>query len=176
MDEYRARLSVFWPKGGPVWDGLAKIVDPKGATIGYVLIEAKSYPNEVRGGGCKAPKGSDSRKKIEASLLETAKRVGLTSRPDTWMRKLYQSANRIAHVLWLRETIGVEAYLVNVCFTGDPHRDHATTREEWEEASRAFRRELKLSESSTDTPWLIDVVVGAPRRAELTEEPSAIGD
>src|SRR5688572_1066365 len=43
------RLAEFWPKGGPVWDGLAIAVFPSGRP-GVVLAEGKSYPGEVYGG------------------------------------------------------------------------------------------------------------------------------
>lgn len=167
LKEHAPTLATFWPRGGPVWDGLAKIIRPGRASTGYVLVEAKSYPAEVRGGGCKAKKDSKARALIEASLAETAQWLGLSSRPDTWLRRLYQSANRIAHVYFLREQLGLEAYMVNVCFTGDTHRKNATTSERWAEAHDDFRTELGLSETHAIAPWLVDVVLEAPLRAEL---------
>lgn len=73
LQAHRAKLKEFWPSGGPVWDGLVKIVRPGSDAIGYVLIEAKSYPGEVLGGGCKAAPGSVSRRKIEASLAAASR-------------------------------------------------------------------------------------------------------
>jgi hypothetical protein len=44
------QLRAFWPKSGPRWDGLARA--DSSSTV--ILIEAKNYPGEVRGRGCKA--------------------------------------------------------------------------------------------------------------------------
>ena len=43
-------LRHFWPKGGPVWDGLAVIERPEGEA-GVILAEGKSYPDEFYSGG-----------------------------------------------------------------------------------------------------------------------------
>jgi hypothetical protein len=45
-------LREFWPSGGPHWDALALV---RGSDLpGALLVEAKSYPREVYGDGCKA--------------------------------------------------------------------------------------------------------------------------
>lgn len=165
---HRAKLKEFWPSGGPVWDGLAKIVRPGSDAIGYVLIEAKSYPGEVLGGGCKAAPGSDSRRKIEASLAAASRWLGhenqtWETRAKSWIGKLYQSANRIAHVYFLRKLLGLEAYMVNVCFTDDPRTP--TTEEDWEKAMVDFAKQLGISDVAT--PWFADVFLRAASRAEL---------
>lgn len=165
---HRAKLKEFWPSGGPVWDGLAKIVRPGSDAVGYVLIEAKSYPGEVLGGGCKAAKDSTSRATITASLAAASRWLGeethaWETRAESWMGKLYQSANRIAHVYFLRELLGLEAYMVNVCFIGDPRTP--TTEKEWETAKVDFAKQLGISDVAT--PWLADVFLSAASRAEL---------
>ena len=170
LEDHHASLKKFWPKGGPVWDGLARIVRPGSDAIGYVLVEAKSYPGEVFGGGCKAIEGSRSHETIAESLAATSLWLGLSAAPESWMGKLYQSANRIAHVYFLREQLGLEAYMVNVCFTGDPHRNYATTAAQWDTAKRDFRVQLGLLD--VETPWLVDVVLPAASRDEL-RSPSA---
>lgn len=76
LEAGRPALRKFWPRGGPVWDGLA-IVGPPDGQKAYVLIEAKSYPNEVIGSGCQAVEGSPSRKLIESSLDATATWLGV---------------------------------------------------------------------------------------------------
>src|SRR5688572_9701695 len=60
--QLRSRLAEFWPSGGPRWDALA-LLHPGAAPL---LVEAKSYPAEIVGGGCKAKPGS--RPRIESSL------------------------------------------------------------------------------------------------------------
>lgn len=79
------------------------------------------------------------------------------------MGKLYQSANRIAHMYFLRELLGLEAYMVNVCFTGDPRTP--TTEKEWETAKADFAKHLGICDVAT--PWLADVFLRAASRAEL---------
>ena len=63
---HRTALTQFWPKGGPVWDGLATVSAPGASEDVYLLVEAKSYPGEVYGSGCKAT--APSRRTIEAAL------------------------------------------------------------------------------------------------------------
>jgi hypothetical protein len=141
--EFLARLGLghlkkdlrgFWPDGGPCWDALA-VVD---GGSGVVLVEAKSYPAEVYGGGTGA--GERSLARITESL-EAARRW-LNGSPCDW-RGLYQSANRLAHLYFLRERAQVPAWLVNVCFVGDPHSP--TTLTDWNAALPQFTREMGLA-------------------------------
>lgn len=161
LRDQRPALRRFWPTRGPVWDGLA-VVKRDGKPDLLVMVEAKSYPREVYGSGCAA--GDASRKDIKRALDATAAWLGI-DRPDSWLGSLYQSANRIAHVFFLRETLGCEAVMVNVCFTEDVSIKRPTTKEEWAAAKGVFREALKLDKVAT--PWLVDLVLEAPRREEL---------
>ena len=127
-----------------------------------LLIEAKSYPNEVLGSGCKAVDDSNSRRLIEKSLDATAAWLR-TTRSQAWLGNLYQSANRIAHVYFLRELLGIDARMVNLCFENDPRTP--TTSEEWKTAHHTFRKSLGLEHVST--PWLVDIVLPAAPKEEL---------
>jgi hypothetical protein len=67
--EVVAHLGNFWPSGGPCWDGLAKIYwnDPT-SKHGVLLVEAKSYPEEMWAvNGSRA--GGAARRQIAATLL-----------------------------------------------------------------------------------------------------------
>lgn len=76
LDHLASQLSGFWPSGGPVWDALAAVEFRKYPGVkGVMLVEAKSHPPEVYGGGCKA--SPRSRKKIEAALSETKRWLGV---------------------------------------------------------------------------------------------------
>ena len=146
-----------------MWDGLGVITGVANRPNAVILVEAKSYPAEVLGSGCRATPGSASRILIETSLDATATWLGI-ARPSTWMGPLYQSANRLAHLYFLRARLGVDAYLVNVCFTGDAApRD--TSHAEWEAAHRDLRTQLGVGERPI--PWLADVIVPALTRDEL---------
>lgn len=127
------RLSEFWPRRGPCWDALARIDG------GCLLIEAKSHVLEIYGGGCGA--SPRSKQKIQIALNATKAWLGVSSDFD-WTGRLYQSANRYASLYFLREVVGVQAYLINVCFVGDPRTP--TTREVWDPAIATVGRELGL--------------------------------
>jgi len=127
------QLLEFWPRGGPFWDGLARI---KG---GCILVEAKSHVKEIYGEGCGASPGSKQR--IQEAFDATKAWLGVSPEVD-WTGRLYQFANRYATLYFLREVAGVQAYLVNVYFVSDPLEP--TTREEWDAAIEGVNRELGL--------------------------------
>jgi hypothetical protein len=94
---------------------------------------------EIYGGGCGA--SPRSRQKIQAAFDATKTWLGVS--PDVnWMERLYQSANRYANLYFLREIAGVQAYLVNLYFVGDPRTP--TNREDWDAAIESVNRELGL--------------------------------
>jgi hypothetical protein len=131
-------LAEFWPSRGPVWDGLATYTSAAG-NGGVVLVEGKSYPGELEGSGCQAgSSGSEeskrSRIKIAAALRRTQTWLEMHEIPD-WMGPLYQSANRLAHVYWLRDQAKVETWLVHLLFAND--RIRPTKPGTWEPPWRA---------------------------------------
>lgn len=73
-----------------------------------------------------------------------------------WMERLYQSADRLAHVYWLRTRAHRDAWLVHLLFENDP--SYPTTREQWETAIGELDEELGLTES---VPWHANLVLGA---------------
>ena len=162
LERHRTALADFWPSRGPVWDGLAVLPASGGDRTAVLLVEAKSYPDEVRGSGCQAGNEDGQLTKIEDALDATARWLGVERTP-AWTGELYQLANRIAHVYFLREIAGVDAYLANVCFTGDPP-SKPTSVDEWARAHAAFREELGLA--GARLPWLADVVLPAVPHTE----------
>jgi hypothetical protein len=55
------------------------------------------------------------------SLGWTQDKLGVTGKtPQNWCGRLYQSANRLAHLYWLLEQ-GVKTWLVHLLFTDDSH-------------------------------------------------------
>jgi hypothetical protein len=139
-DRLSARLASFWPKGGPHWDALAVVEDPclNGAS-GVILLEAKSYAREMYSGGCAASPAS--RRHIEESLGVIKGWLGAATGAD-WTGPLYQHANRLAHLYFLREIAGVPTWLINVCFVND--RRSPTGRDGWLIALAQARQELGL--------------------------------
>ena len=130
LEHLDPELKEFWPRHGPVWDALATVESETGPGFrGVLLVEAKSYPSEIYGGGCKASERSIE--KIEAALGRTKRWLNVPQHFD-WTGPLYQSANRIAHLYFFREVVDVHTWLVNVYFTRDPNSP--TKLEEWQSA------------------------------------------
>jgi len=108
----------LWPTGGPSWDALGIISDSNGkVSPGVILVEAKSHISEIYGPGCQA--GPHSRDLIERSLA-TAKQWCGARADANWTGPLYQSANRLAHLYFIRERLQRPAWLVNLYFLNDP--------------------------------------------------------
>jgi hypothetical protein len=147
-------LKAFWPTGGPHWDGLAVVHRDGETRPGVLLVEGKSYPGELRGGGCKAKAGSSSRKLIEEALGWTQQRLGVKGKtPADWCGPLYQTANRLAHLEWLRSR-AVRAWLAHVLFVDDPHKP--TTASEWSLAAKETNKELGLpDDGATDAGHIL---------------------
>jgi hypothetical protein len=138
IDRLSASLREFWPRRGPQWDALAKVCWNGGE--GVLLVEAKSYFGELYSAGCMA--SPQSRAQIEAALARAKNWVGASQTTD-WCGPLFQYANRLAHLYWLREAARVPAWLAHVCFVGDPRTP--TSRSLWETAIEAAESELGLA-------------------------------
>lgn len=124
----RHLVGGFWPRLGPCWDGLAVVTSPDDPSYqGVILVEAKSHMEEVFGDGCGA--GPASLEMIRMALKRTGDWLGVDG-ASNWDGRLYQSANRLAHLYFLRKMMGVPAWLADIYFTDDPYRP--TSRAEWE--------------------------------------------
>ena len=155
-------LKGFWPQRGPVWDALASVqFGTESEVRGVVLVEAKSHPPEIYGGGWKA--SSESRKKIEQALGQTKHWLRASDQAD-WTGPLYQSANRLAHLYFFREVVKVPAWLVNLYFLSNPHSP--TTREGWQIALTEVKTALGLD--AIIVPFTTDLFLEARERQELT--------
>jgi hypothetical protein len=143
LEHLADRLGRFWPANGPCWDALAIVrIGGDLARWGAVLVEAKSHLSELRGDGCGA--GPRSRQKIEAALRETKRWLGAEGDAD-WTGKLYQYANRLAHLYFFLQA-GIPAWLVNVYFLGDLYfLDSFATAEEWQGALAQLKADLGLT-------------------------------
>jgi hypothetical protein len=166
LEDEADALRQFWPSGGPNWDALAVLGD--GARRdGVLLVEAKSYPGEVYGPGCLAT-NLKSLQSIQDALGSAQQWFGVTGGAN-WTGRLYQYANRLAHVYFLRHKVGVEAWLVNLCFTDDG-TTRRTTAAEWHRALPAFKTELGFP---GQIPWVLDVVLPAGTCSDLLETAEA---
>ncbi len=150
LEDLRVQLNLFWPSGGPVWDALGVV---RGANQGILLVEAKSHVAEISGGGCGA-KADRSVKQIEASLAVTKLWLGARRGADC-KGELYQTANRLAHLYFFREVLQMDAWLVNVYFTADPHSP--TSQAQWDVAVSGVKEALGISK----IPFYADVYLPA---------------
>lgn len=134
LRRYAPELAQFWPAGGPHWDALARIEN------GCILVEAKSHVSEIYGTGCRA--GLRALATINAALDETKRWLGVPTRTN-WTGNLYQTANRYAHLHFLREKCSLEAYLVNVYFVGDPRTP--TSEQQWRAGIQEVNVEMGIT-------------------------------
>lgn len=142
-------LDQFWPNRGPRWDALART-----STGEFILIEAKANIPEIVSSGTGA--SSISRQRIEKSLAATKEYLGVPSEIP-WSGKLYQYANRIAHLYLIRELNQLPAHMVFVYFIGDEDVNGPKTIEEWKAAITVAKRVLGLNERNKLSKFIKDV-------------------
>lgn len=134
----RHPLPNFWPNRGPQWDALGKTDDGK-----VLLVEAKANVPEVVSPGTNA--SSRSRILIERSLSEVQTFLGINP-GISWTGRLYQYANRIAHLYLLRTLNQIDTHLLFVYFTGDRDVGGPASVAEWTAALTIAKGVLGLGE------------------------------
>ena len=145
-------LREFWPRRGPQWDALGRT--DGGAVF---LVEAKSNIPELvsPASGAKSP---TSIALIDDSLKEVQRFLRVNTGID-WTGKLYQYANRIAHLYLLRELNRIPAYLLFIYFIGDSDVDGPQTAEEWKAAIEVAERVLGLPARHRLSDYVADIFV-----------------
>lgn len=144
-------LTDFWPRRGPVWDGLGRT--DRGDLL---LVEAKSHIAELISSPSRA--GVKSRGQIRAALDEVHDYLRVRSNAD-WTGRFYQYTNRLGHLYLLRVVNDLPAWLVFVHFVNDHNMGGPVTREEWQGAIKVRRILLGLSERHRLSRYVIDVFV-----------------
>jgi len=136
IEEHKEKLHKFWPKRGPQWDALGEFDNKKCCFI----VEAKANIEEM----ISKTKASSQKSidKIRNSLYETQNYLNCKPIVD-WESYLYQYANRIAHLYFLRCICNVNAYLVFLYFLND-YTHISTTRKEWDVAINLHKQFLGL--------------------------------
>ena len=143
-------LADFWPRFGPQWDGLA--VTDKGQIL---LVEAKAHVAEMVTAPSQA-RGESAQQKIQESL-RTVKNFVNSKPPADWSTIFYQYANRLAHLYWMRELNGHDAYLVNLFFVNDRDVNGPQSVAEWQTAIQLQEVFLGVRQTS----YALDPWVGA---------------
>ena len=146
-------LADFWPRFGPQWDGLA--VTDRGQIL---LVEAKAHIPEMVTAPTQA-RGESARQKIQDSLGRVKAFVN-SKAPVDWATSFYQYANRLAHLYWMRQVNGHDAYLVNLFFINDREMNGPASEAEWQAAIRLQEVFLGVRQSS-QTGYALDSWVGA---------------
>lgn len=154
-------LASFWPRRGPQWDALGRARSGE-----VILVEAKAHVNEL----CSPPMEASaeaSRRRIKASLSETAQGLGVPSGHDWWQR-FYQYANRLAHAYLLDRLNGIPTRLVFLYLVADADVGGPTSRAEWQTEIRKVHAELGLARlPAFVTDVYIDVRKLAVRSGEV---------
>jgi hypothetical protein len=154
LGAFVSELATFWPSGGPSWDALAVISDSEGKLRpGVILVEAKSHIPEIYGSGCQA--SASSRARIETALAEAKLWYGARIEAD-WTGPLFQSANRLAHLYFIRERLRCPAWLVNIYFIND--EIGPADLDAWKAELQKVKASLGLSSS---VPFAIDLFPSA---------------
>ena len=165
LGDFVGELESFWPSGGPCWDALGIVSDLKQRMKpNIVLVEAKSHLAEIYGSGCQA--GVHSRELIAKSLGLTKVWCNAVA-GDVWTGPLYQSANRLAHLYFIRERLNSFAWLVNLCFINDPIGP--ADRVAWEAELTKVKVQLGIN---SPVPFVINVFLPAldPNEPNETEK------
>lgn len=149
----RTPLRAFWPSGGPRWDALARTDSGK-----VLLVEAKAHIDESVDYRSDASAGSYRR--IQESLAAAKGAFRATDR-CSWESPFYQYANRLAHLYFLRELNGIDAYLLFLYFAAAPDVPNPCSTEEWRGAIRLTKKCLGLG-SHPYVAHVKDLIVSVP--------------
>jgi hypothetical protein len=163
ISSLRIPLGSFWPAGGPRWDGLGRTSDGK-----LILVEAKAYIEEAVDYRSKASPGSF--KKISQSLAEAKNAFNVTV-DAPWETPFYQYANRLAHLYFLHELNGLDAYLLFLYFADAPDVPDPCSENEWKGAARLNKKCLGLGKHRFETRigtliWSVGDMLADDRGAE----------
>ena len=147
----RRPLDTFWPHRGPQWDALGRTENGS-----VLLVEAKANILEILSSGTRAKE--KSRRLIDNSIREVQDflRVDHTI---CWTGKLYQYANRLAHLYLLRELNGIDAHLLFVYFTGDKDVNGPKSIIEWESALTVVKGVLGIGKRHRLSKYVSEVFI-----------------
>jgi hypothetical protein len=121
-----------------------------------VLVEAKANIPEVVSPGTGAE--GERRVLLEKSLAELKAFLGVD--PNiSWSGKLYQYANRLAHLYFLREVNHQEGYLAFVYFTGDSDVEGPATVAEWKAALTVAKSVLGIPKRHRLSKYVADIFI-----------------
>jgi len=146
-------LADFWPRRGPVWDGLAR-----SAGGDLLLLEAKAHIPELASGRSQA--GPESVTKITDRLREVREFLAPKSTAE-WAHTFYPYANRLAFLYFLRHVNQLPAHLVFVYFVNARDVRGPASRVEWESALSLMYAALGLPRRHPLSPFIHNIYIDA---------------
>lgn len=146
-------LADFWPRRGPVWDGLAR-----SASGDLLLLEARANIPELTSGRSRS--GPESLKKITDRLQEVREFLAPKSTAE-WAHTFYHYANRLAFLYFLRHVNQLPAHLVFVYFVNAPDVRGPATQVEWESALALMHAALGLPRRHPLSPFIHNIFIDA---------------
>jgi hypothetical protein len=169
LGSFSKQLAEFWPRGGPCWDALGQIKARHGGELPIaLLVEAKSHIPEMRSQGCQASERSLA---MIWRALEEARLWAKAAPEADWTGPLYQAANRIAHLYFLRQRVGRPCFLIHLYFIDDPYKPTGQTA--WNQALEAAHQELGLRSAVSG---LVEVFLPGKTTDETTANPPGEGN
>lgn len=150
LPQFKSELRNFWPAQGPCWDALAVVQHER--PNGVLIVEAKSHLAEMEA-RCSA-KSEKSLEQIRNAFRKTKEWIGVSD-DSNWFGSFYQMANRYCFLYFLREVIGVQAWLANVYIVGDSICP--TSQEQWARGITCAKEQLGV----VSVPYSADVFLEA---------------
>ena len=95
---------------------------------------------------------------IDSAIQEVQSYLGIYSAVD-WTQVLYQYANRVAHLYFLRQVSQIPAYLVFLYFLGDKEMEGPETIGEWKSALKVGKGILGLGDRNKLSKYMVDVFI-----------------
>lgn len=157
-------LSSWWPEGGPVWDGIARVSDGQ-----LIFLEAKAHIGEIFSPGSKATPASH--KMIERSLNEARHYYTPGSRAS-WSSIGYQYANRLAWHYFLHTVNGLPSRTIFLQFVNCIEMNGPTSEQQWEKPIRYLHRRLGLP-ADFHPPGVHSIFFDVASLSEYAEIPPA---
>ena len=144
-------LERFWPRRGPNWDGLAKTDLSQ-----VLLVEGKAHVREIKEKGSGAS-DEQSIARIDCSLKETQKFLGVDTLVDWSKYPYYQYANRLAHLYLLSERNSIDAFLLMIYFLNDVAMGGPNSTDHWEAAIQRQHVDMGLCEDHSLSDRIINL-------------------
>ena len=132
-----------------------------------LLVEAKAHILELNSSPTRA--SGKSLQQIRRSLNEVKAYLG-SACPHNWSSLLYQYANRLAHLYFLRELNAIDAYLVFVYFISAPDVPKPVSVCEWRAATHVIKEVLGIGENHSLAPFVAEIYVKVPEFIAVAQD------